>query len=436
MKAKLLSIFVLFFPISANASQILKVAGQMFIMRDGKKIMVSEGTEVQTGEKVCTEENSYALILLFDGSELEMRQSTCITLEESEERPAISLFFGRIINRVAKIFGTVERYEVHTLTSVAGVKGTVFSVTAGEDGSAVFEVDEGEIEIEAESDESYSVKDNEAVEVSEDGKISKRKPFSSDEERTEWLKKRKITDERLLKFLKNLERRREVIKERLNESIENLKKHIEDFEKISEGGGDLEEISLAIERERRKLRRSLALLNGNLNISFRVRERLLERGIRVSEEIPFDVLYEARERFREVLKDKIDTLRKARRIVRISNAKKIWNSLPDEMKEKIRKNYRRWKELPPERRALIIENWRRFRSMPPERRKEIMKNYKRFKELPEPEKRRVIEAYKHWRNLPPEKKRKIIENYRRFKKLPPEKREEILNRFRRQEGRQ
>ena len=434
MKVKLLSILVVFFPIFANGSKILKVDGEVFIMKDGKK-KVSEGMEVQVGEKVCTEENSYALILLFDGSELELKPSTCITLEESEERPAISLFFGRIINRVSKIFGMVERYEIHTLTSVAGVRGTVFSVTAGEDGSAVFEVDEGEIEIESEDGESYSVKENEAVEVSEEGRILKRKPFSSDDERREWLKRRKITDERLMEFFKNLEKKREVIKERLDESIENLRKDIEDFEKLSKEGGNLEEISLAIEDERRKIRRNLALLNVNLNISFRIRERLSERGIKIPEEVPPDILYDAREKLRGIVKDKIDTLREARRIVKISTAKKIWNSLPDEMKEKIKKNYRRWKEIPPERRALIIENWRRFRSMPPERRKEIMKNYKRFKELPQPEKRRIIEGYKRWRNLPPEKKIKIIENYKRFKKLPPEKRKEILKRFRKQEKR-
>lgn len=429
-------IFAISFPTSARSSaKVLKVDGELSIVKDTKREVISEGMNIQTGEKICTGENSYALILLSDESEMELKESTCITLEHAEERPAISLFFGRIINRVSKIFGMVDRYEVHTLTAVAGVRGTVFSANAGEDGTVVFEVDEGEVEIGTDSGETYSIKEDEAVEVSEEGKILKRKPFSSDEERKEWLAKKKLSDEKLGEFFKKLQNNRETIKERLKVSLDNLKKYIEEFENISKEGGDLEEISLAIERERRAIRRDLALLNVNLHLSFRIGEKLSKKGVRVPQEIPPDILHHLKENLKEIVQDKIDTLGKARRIVKVSMAKKIWNSLPDEMKERIKKNYRRWKELPPEKRALIIENWRRFRSMPPERRREIIKNYKRFRELPEMEKRRIIEGYKKWKNLPPEKKKKIIEKYKKFKNLPPEKRKEILKKFRRQRDR-
>ncbi len=430
-----IAIFVLFLSSLAGSSEVLKVKGEVFRVKDGKREMLSEGAQVETNEMVCTGENSYAFLLLFDGSELEIKQSTCITLEETEERPSIFLFLGRIINRASKILGGVEKYEVHTMTAVAGVRGTAFSATASEDGGGVFEVDEGEIEIESDEGTSYSVKEGESVEISEEGGISRRKPFHSEEEWMEYLKKRRISDKKLMEFLRKLQNKRETIKEKLNEGLENLKRYIDDFEKISKEGGDLEKISFLIEMERRRVRRNFAIMNINFNTSSRIRERLSNRGIKVPEEIPFKVLEEAREKFRRIREDKIEVLRKARGIVKLSIAKKIWNSLPDEVKERIRKNYRRWKEIPPEKRALIIENWKRLRNMPPEKRREIIKNYKRFRKLPEPERRRIIEGYERWKNLPPEKKRKIIENYKKFNNLPPEKRKEILKKFKRREGR-
>lgn len=408
--------FILPFPGMAE-DRAISVNGEVWIVRGGEKLKVMEEMEVMPDEILCTEEESSVVLILKDGSEVEVKPSTCMVLEETEESPAIFLFLGRIRNVISSLTRLTERYEVHTFTAVAGVRGTVFSVTSAEDGATVFEVEEGEVEVEVE-DGSVVLREREGGEVSEDGKFSRRRPFLSEEERMEWLKKRVLTPEKRDNLVKELVRKREMFRERVEVHFDDLRKLLDEFENLPEGERRREGLAYSIEEIRRKMRRELALLKGSDSF---IRE--------FTGEYPEDIR-KITKKVRSFFEGRRETLRAVRRLVRVSEARKRWNALPENVRKELIKSYRRWMMMSPEERALILEHWKRFRSMPSEKKREIIENYRKFRKLPQVEKERIRNAYKRWKALPAEKRKRILENYRKFKHLPPEKRKRILERFR------
>ena len=124
----------------ANAvGKFIKVEGRVDVTRDGNPAeLVSAGTEVFEKDIVRSKSDSRAEILFADGNILRLAQKTRIEISEyivdssSNKRSAIlNLFRGKIQNKVKKLLGSIfgddgNRYEVHTPTSVCGVRGTDF----------------------------------------------------------------------------------------------------------------------------------------------------------------------------------------------------------------------------------------------------------------------------------------------------------------------
>ncbi|MBN1906598.1 MAG: FecR domain-containing protein [Deltaproteobacteria bacterium] len=114
-----------------------KVEGRVDITRPGSPAEeVNAGTQVFEKDIVRSKSNSKAEILFTDGNILKLAQNTRVEISEyineSGRRSAVlNLFRGKIQNRVKKLLGSVlgndgNRYEVHTPTSVCGVRGTDF----------------------------------------------------------------------------------------------------------------------------------------------------------------------------------------------------------------------------------------------------------------------------------------------------------------------
>mgnify|MGYP006284864989 FL=1 len=140
--------------LSAMDALVVYREGQVDIdRRGGDRIEAYIGDEVRGGDSVITGVNGFA--------ELERGNSTSITVEPDtvfsvdsvgdtgQERDVLRCTLGSISYRFDRIAGASEP-RITTPSAAAGVRGTELTVAAGEDGSSLFVVQSGEVEVEAE----------------------------------------------------------------------------------------------------------------------------------------------------------------------------------------------------------------------------------------------------------------------------------------------
>ncbi len=135
---------LLLFPVEVQASA-QTVRGQLFRL-DGQQLQpMTAGAEIGAGEPIRTAKDSGAIVELADGSRIEMRERSEITLAAARDGIRIRLERGSVIVRAA------EQREGHLYVSTddteVSVVGTVFSVSEGAKGSRV-SVIEGEVHVE------------------------------------------------------------------------------------------------------------------------------------------------------------------------------------------------------------------------------------------------------------------------------------------------
>ena len=119
-------------PIAALKS----VSGMVKIVRnDGNRAQAVPGNLLYTGESMFTSDNSSAVLLFTDGSQLKVGENTDITISGQREsdgqlNASVKLPLG---NLWAKVTRRETRFEVETPSSVASVKGTEFAVIVNPD---------------------------------------------------------------------------------------------------------------------------------------------------------------------------------------------------------------------------------------------------------------------------------------------------------------
>ena len=138
---------LLLFPVEVHASA-QTVRGQLFRL-DGQQLLpITAGAEIGAGEPIRTATDSGAIIELDDGSRIEMRERSEITLTAASDGIRIRLERGSVIVRAAQ--QRSGHLYVSTDDTDVSVVGTVFSVSEGAKGSRV-SVIEGEVYVESES---------------------------------------------------------------------------------------------------------------------------------------------------------------------------------------------------------------------------------------------------------------------------------------------
>jgi hypothetical protein len=106
---------------------------------------VVAGQRLQKGERVRTAKDAHAFVRLGDGSVIEMKDRSELSVNKNAQGTTIHLNRGSIIVEAAKQRG--ERLYVDTGDSLVSVTGTIFSVNNGTKGSRV-SVIEGEVHVE------------------------------------------------------------------------------------------------------------------------------------------------------------------------------------------------------------------------------------------------------------------------------------------------
>lgn len=110
--------------------QVLKGAVEIFKANQEKKTITTDFTSpLNEIEKITTQRNSLALIILPDKTSLKLDEDSEIGRPElGEPKTVMDLIKGRILVRIYKILDKGESFEVKTSNLVAAVRGTIFSV--------------------------------------------------------------------------------------------------------------------------------------------------------------------------------------------------------------------------------------------------------------------------------------------------------------------
>ncbi len=132
----------------------------------GRSLELDFGDLVRPGDSVVTGRTDFVELEQGSGNTIRVAADTVFTLQEVEEdgetQTVLSTAVGSVALRFDRITGREPR--IATPATVAGVRGTELTVYAGSDGSALFLVDSGLVDVEA-AGTTVSLTDGEGVEV-------------------------------------------------------------------------------------------------------------------------------------------------------------------------------------------------------------------------------------------------------------------------------
>lgn len=82
-----------------------------------------------------------------------------------------------------------------------------------------------------------------------------------------------------------------------------------------------------------------------------------------------------------------------------------WDSLSEQKKKKLRKNFQRFRNLPPQQQAKLKRLFRKFKKLPPEKQKLLLEKFRRFQRLPPGKRKRLWQRLK---NMSPRQLKKFL----------------------------
>jgi ferric-dicitrate binding protein FerR (iron transport regulator) len=131
--------------------KVMRVDGSLFLVQDVGLTPLRPGMTVSGRDDLRTAKDSGALVMMEDGSRVEMRDRTELSVEKRRDGSTIRLGAGAIIVEASEQGS--GHLDVRTDDCVAAVKGTIFAVNHGTRGSRVSVV-EGAVHVAADGRES------------------------------------------------------------------------------------------------------------------------------------------------------------------------------------------------------------------------------------------------------------------------------------------
>jgi ferric-dicitrate binding protein FerR (iron transport regulator) len=117
------------------AGSITAISGTATITRGAATIPAAYNTQVDVGDRIVTAVGSNLTITLSDGSQIEVTDSSTLTLDEdtlnangTRSSTKMTLLSGLVRSLVRTTPGTPPNYEVHTPNAVASARGTFYDV--------------------------------------------------------------------------------------------------------------------------------------------------------------------------------------------------------------------------------------------------------------------------------------------------------------------
>jgi hypothetical protein len=109
--------------------------GSVYKVADNRTETVKAGEKIKRGERIRTAKDAVAVVKLSDGSSIEMRERTELSINDNAAQATINLERGNIIVEAAKQRG--HKLFVATDDALVSVTGTIFSVNNGTKGARV-----------------------------------------------------------------------------------------------------------------------------------------------------------------------------------------------------------------------------------------------------------------------------------------------------------
>jgi hypothetical protein len=146
---------------------------------------------LRVGDTAKTDETAFAEIRYGDGSLTRLDASTefTVTALAGNEPVKATLNQGEVWSEVKQATGGTTRFEVETPNAIAAVRGTAFAVTCGSDGSCVFAVVDGTVDVTA-GGQTVSVPEGQQSTVDASGAVSAPVPLTS----TVWIQQNQDQD--------------------------------------------------------------------------------------------------------------------------------------------------------------------------------------------------------------------------------------------------
>ncbi len=151
-------------------AEVTRVDGRAWVQREAeeeREAPLLVGELLYGGDLARTDEGSEVQISMADGSQLTIRSNTQVKMNDSRlsdgAASSVSLFFGRLWCKVARL-AKGKSFHVETPMVVAGVRGTRYEVASFDDGTSLVGVEEGEVQVAADSQE-VKVSGGQAVEA-------------------------------------------------------------------------------------------------------------------------------------------------------------------------------------------------------------------------------------------------------------------------------
>ncbi|MEO1174433.1 MAG: FecR family protein [Myxococcota bacterium] len=138
------------------AAEAIVVRGQVEVIAAGTDDVapVLRGSKLRVGDSIVTGTASAVRLLMDDKSVIDLASDTnfliqdySIDRKQKRRKGSMKLSVGRMWARVAGWFGGSTTYEVDSPNAVAGVRGTEFIFSVGENGEAELNVKSGQVEL-------------------------------------------------------------------------------------------------------------------------------------------------------------------------------------------------------------------------------------------------------------------------------------------------
>jgi len=125
-------------------------SGPVYLVSESENRAIGVGDKIGRGEKIRTAKDSTAVVRLADGSLIEMKERSELSLSDGSRGVTVNLARGNVIVQAAK--QRTHHLYVATNDCLVSVTGTIFSVNNGTKGSRV-SVIEGEVRVSSGGDE-------------------------------------------------------------------------------------------------------------------------------------------------------------------------------------------------------------------------------------------------------------------------------------------
>jgi hypothetical protein len=121
----------------ANSGTITQLSGTLSVQKpDGSVRILSQRSEIGSGDTINTEKDSFAQIRFSDGGQITLKPNTSIKIESfkfAEDKPQEDSFlFGLVKGGLRAVTGVVgkrnkDKYQLGTATATIGIRGTTYS---------------------------------------------------------------------------------------------------------------------------------------------------------------------------------------------------------------------------------------------------------------------------------------------------------------------